>query len=90
MENNVGKRKRNWEYLSVIQENINHPSIKRVVLFYTDPLSLAVWSYDILEDCQISNTNTLHKPLYLMWITTACKAFVYQTLRKVDTVVMGR
>jgi len=44
-ENDDGRRLRNEEYLQVLQANINHPLIKKVILFYADDLSIKVsWS----------------------------------------------
>lgn len=55
LEKDVDKRKRNWEYLSVVRENINNPSVKRVVLLHTDPVSLVVIA---LNSISSSITNT--------------------------------
>lgn len=42
LEKREGLVTRNLEYLTVIRENINHPVIKKVILFYTDEISLEV------------------------------------------------
>ena len=36
---------RNSEYLEVVRENINHPMLKKVILFYNDENSIQVCAF---------------------------------------------
>lgn len=42
LETEENKRYRNWEYLSVAKENINHPHIKRIIYLFNDTESMNV------------------------------------------------